>query len=197
MPTIVDHDARRLDIAAAVKRLASRQGIQSVTVREVGREAGFSATIVGHYFKNKNDLMTFTYRTARSEANERMESLLNEGASALECVIACLPLDEERQMEWQMWVGYWGLASSEASIAEERRLGVSESYELFKKLFETGQQRGEIPASLDCDELATRFQCQVNGLATIALQVPEKWPPERQRQALQREWELLLHSMER
>ena len=40
MPKIVDHEARRAELAEAVWRLASRDGLEAVTLRGVAAEAG-------------------------------------------------------------------------------------------------------------------------------------------------------------
>ena len=66
MPAVISHSKRRDEIAKVVKRIIAESGMESVTVRNVAREAGFSSTIVGHYFKDKRDLLAFTYGTLRT-----------------------------------------------------------------------------------------------------------------------------------
>ena len=61
MPKIVDHEARRAELAAAVWRLASREGLGAVTMRGVAAEAGWSTGALGHYFADKEELLVFAF----------------------------------------------------------------------------------------------------------------------------------------
>lgn len=53
----LDPHKRRSLIAAAAVRVASRDGIQAVTFREVAREAAVSVALVQHYFGSKQQLI--------------------------------------------------------------------------------------------------------------------------------------------
>ena len=57
MPKIVDHDARRVDLARAAAAVARRDGIDEVTVRNVASQAGVSAGALRHYFPRQADLL--------------------------------------------------------------------------------------------------------------------------------------------
>jgi AcrR family transcriptional regulator len=48
MPKVVDHEQRRGELAAAVWSLASREGLEAVTVRRVAEEAGWSTGALVH-----------------------------------------------------------------------------------------------------------------------------------------------------
>ena len=53
----VDHEARREIFAAAALRVIMREGIAGLTVRDVAREAGFTAGALTHYFHSKDQLL--------------------------------------------------------------------------------------------------------------------------------------------
>ena len=72
MPKIVDHDARRAELAAAVWRLASREGIDAVTMRGVAAEAGWSTGAVAHYFADKEELVLFAFETVADRVGRRI-----------------------------------------------------------------------------------------------------------------------------
>ena len=63
MPKVVDHEERRAELAAAVWRLASSDGLEAVTVRRVAEEAGWSTGAVVHYFADKEELLLFAFST--------------------------------------------------------------------------------------------------------------------------------------
>lgn len=192
MPAIVDHDQRRRDIAAAVERLVSSKGIQNVTVRAVGAEAGFSAAIVGQYFQSKENLMTYTYLSARQRTNARMERALLENAGVFACLRECLPLDAARQAEWQVWFGFWGMAAENKTISDERHAGVTEANILFERILRQGKVAGEVPDDVDCLIQATRLQIFINGLAGVVLQAPKRWPAQAQQALLRAEIDMAL-----
>jgi AcrR family transcriptional regulator len=192
MPAIVDHDLRRVDIASAVERIVARAGIQSVTVRDVGREAGFSPAIVAHYFRNKLDLMTFTYVNARQRSSARVQAAMLAGGNCTACFAECLPVDALRQVEWQVWFGYWGMAAESAVIAEERQKGVDSSQLLFEQVFNNARDRGELPERFNVVLHATRMQIFLVGVASMALQKPDDWPAAALMRALQTEIDFMV-----
>ncbi|WP_327086342.1 TetR family transcriptional regulator [Nonomuraea sp. NBC_01738] len=57
MPKLVDHDARREEIARAALRLCVREGLASVTIGRVAAEASISKGLVQHYFATKEALL--------------------------------------------------------------------------------------------------------------------------------------------
>lgn len=191
MPAIIDHNQRRLAIAKAVEAIVSRSGIQTVTFREVGKEAGFSHTVVNHYFANKLDLLKFTYTHARMRSIARVEEMLARGCNAHTCLSQCLPTDSERQSEWKVWFGFWGMVTENPELKEEQSRGVTESFSLFERVFVAAQRNGEFREELDVEFLASRAQYLIDGIACLALQMPELWTAERQLTALQDELNLM------
>ena len=53
MPAVVNHEERRQQIARIAADLISSVGLDAMTMREIAAAAGFSTTIVTHYFANK------------------------------------------------------------------------------------------------------------------------------------------------
>lgn len=187
MPAIVDHDQRRLDIAAAVEAIVARSGVQAVTIREVGRETGCSPTVVTHYFSNKLELMTFTYVNARLRSIRRVESALAAGKNYLECLAECLPTSKARMNEWKIWFGYWGMIEQNPILLGEQRKGVEDSFDLFCRVLDAARSRGDVPADCDIEYHAERSMYLLNGIASLSLQTPEQWPAKKQRLTLERE----------
>src|SRR4029453_3031976 len=72
MPKVVDHEERRAELGAAVWRLASREGLEAVTVRRVAEEAGWSTGAVVHYFSDKEELLLFAFRTVADRVGRRL-----------------------------------------------------------------------------------------------------------------------------
>src|SRR5215218_8024842 len=75
MPKVVDHEERRGELCAAVWRLASRHGLEAVTVRRVAEEAGWSTGAVVHYFSDKEDLLLSAFETVADRVGRRLEEV--------------------------------------------------------------------------------------------------------------------------
>jgi len=184
MPAIVSHAKRRSLIATVVKRIVAESGMESVTVRNVAREAGFSSTIVSHYFRNKHDLLTFTYGSIRTRAIEMIEEAFHRDADVLVCFETLLPINDENLADWQAWFGFWGKTTSDPGLAAERVANVEATNELFQRILRHAKKRGELPEHLDTVVHAKRIQMFINGLASFVVMQPKAWPPAAQRAVL-------------
>lgn len=182
------HDVRRREIADIVCKLVAEMGIEAVTIRDVAREAGYSTTIVSHYFRNKKDLLVFTVKESRLRSQRRVEEVASTGGDLQVCLEEFLPLDRARLSEWRTWFGFWGSGKSDPDIAAERLTAQHESHDLIVGLLEAERKRGMLPPTLDCSFHATRLQTVINGLAGLVTMDPDAWPPQRQRSMLA--WEL-------
>jgi len=192
MPAIVDHDARRLEIAGAVGRLVARGGIQAVTVRSAAKEAGFSTAVIAHYFHNKEDLMNFTYLSARDRTRQRVERALHAGKSVFDCLKECLPTNTSQCNDWIVWFGLWGIAAGNPVLEKERSKGLSEASALFVDVLESAKSRGELAKSVDCKTQAERLLVLINGIATLWVQMPEYWKAKAQLSLLKSELESIV-----
>ena len=113
MPLIVDHEFRRKQVAKVASKLIAEAGLEAVTVRDVAQAAGCSTAIVSHYFHNKRELLLFTYRYSIETSMARSDHALGPGADDLKAFIAALlPLDEERRMDWKIWIAFWAKAAA-------------------------------------------------------------------------------------
>jgi AcrR family transcriptional regulator len=102
MPKVVDHEQRREELAAAVWRIASRDGLDAVTIRAVANEAGWSTGALHHYFADKEDLLfdddAHVDRALRDALGGRPRDE-PPAIAALAATLGLVPLWEERQAE--------------------------------------------------------------------------------------------------
>src|SRR5918999_4113037 len=126
MPKVVDHEQRREELAAAVWRLAAREGLEAVTVRRVAEEAGWSTGALVHYFSDKEELVLFAFRTVADRVGRRLAASEERTSDPLELARATLaeglPLDRERQEEGRVWFAFLGLALTRPALARAQRV---------------------------------------------------------------------------
>ena len=191
MPAVISHSERRDQIAKVVKHIIAESGMDAVTVRNVAREAGFSSTIVGHYFKDKRDLLVHTYRSLRTHGIELVDKAFGEDMTVLECFETLLPTNPENLSDWQVWFGFWGKAIADPDLGAERLAAIEATNELFQRILQRGIQREELPKHLDVVEHAIRIQVFINGLSSFVVTQPSAWPPEAQRAMLATEIDMM------
>lgn len=173
MPRVVDHQARRAEVAAIAADLIARRGIDRVSLRDVAAAGGYSTTVVTHYFASKRELLQHAYRSAGTDTEARLAGIGPAGDRLLAICEAILPLDEPRRRTWQIWFAFFGAAIADEELAAMQRRRVQHFREL-------------LTAELDGDHDAAReLLVLVRGIATEAVFDLEDWPPERQRQQVE------------
>ncbi|RVQ65151.1 TetR family transcriptional regulator [Croceicoccus ponticola] len=184
MPLIVDHDKRRAIIADIVKEMIAETGIDSVTVRAVARKAGYSSTILSHYFRDKQHLLLSAFGSVLSETPVRVQTVMEAGGDLLECITALLPITESNLRDWQAWFGFWGKVTHDPALAEERLIGIEETNKTLMMILGYAIERGELPKDIDKAFHANAIQIFLNGISAMVTTQPEAWPKVEQQRYL-------------
>ena len=180
MPVFVDHDERRRQVVAVASRLIAQAGLDAVTVRDVANAADCSTAIVSHYFHNKKELLFLTYQASINRATERCEAALGSDGMDLRAYFAeIMPLDEERLIEWKIWVAFWAKAVADPDIAAAQRDCVRRTRGNIVKVFNRLQAKGALVADLDVADETRRLLVLIMGMAVQVMFDPEDWPNAR------------------
>jgi TetR/AcrR family transcriptional repressor of bet genes len=195
MPKVVDHEERRAELGAAVWRLASRDGLEAVTVRRVAEEAGWSTGAVVHYFSDKEELLLFAFRTVADRVGRRLAAAAERTDEPLELartwLVQGLPLDAERQAEVRVWFAFLGLALARPELARAQRLTYRAWRGRVAALLQEAQRRGQIRADVDCSAAAAALVAVVDGLAVQATFEPRTLSGRRQAELVDQHLEAL------
>ncbi len=206
MPKIVDHAARREELAGAVWRLVGREGIEAATVRAVAAESGWSMGAVRHYFGTHSELLLFAAQVMAQRVGDRVVALyaaalqpggngggngahvgrgdpeqrLDRACRALEQL---LPMDEERTVEVLVWLAFMTRARVDRGLDELRHSGwVGER--LVCRTAVADVRGAPLPTDLDArldpalEAAVDRVHVAVDGLSLQAATYPEQWPAE-------------------
>lgn len=186
MPKVVDHEQRREELAAAVWRLAAHEGLESVTVRRVADEAGWSTGALVHYFSDKEELLLFAFRTVADRVGRRMAATEARTADPLELARAMLaeglPLDRERQEEVRVWFAFLGLALTRPALARAQRVTYRSWRDRVAEHLCAAQRDGAIRPGADAAAEAAALVALVDGIAVQASFEPRRFPAARQRE---------------
>lgn len=78
MPKVVDPEERREQIAGALLRVLSRDGLEGASLRHVAAEAGVTAGMVQHYFSTKDAMLEFAMVSASARYEQRITAALEQ-----------------------------------------------------------------------------------------------------------------------
>lgn len=98
VPKVVDVEAQREELGAAVARLVARSGLEVVSLRSVAAEAGVSMGRVQHYFASKDELLLDALQRAYRRMEQRIDSRLvddSAGTAAVAVLTELLGVDPD------------------------------------------------------------------------------------------------------
>lgn len=182
MPKVVDVDERRAALIDATSREIAERGLANVTLRSIARVNGWSTGILTHYFADKHELLMATFNERADRSRRAIDTAIAAGSSQLDAAIeAALPLDEERTIDWRVYLAYMGAAVGEPELRQlhrqrQRRFAATISDGILEGIA-AGRFRRDLDAALE----AERLLALVNGVASQAVLDPERWPADAQR----------------
>jgi AcrR family transcriptional regulator len=176
MPRQVDHHARRKQLANALMRLAATQGLEAVSLRHVATEAGVSTGMVQHYFRTKDEMMTFAMDMvmdnirARSTAEaDRSQRPASPGSLTRALLMQILPLDENRRLEGHVMLAFLAYAAVKPAIAVGMRESVGQMRAFIADEIRAAQATTKTALRVDPAKAATGLIALVDGLGVHVL----------------------------
>ena len=161
-------------------------GLDAGPVRRRGAvESGQVAYLGGritHYFADKEEVLVAALRQVHRAAGKRMLAATGQrsGLEALRAVLAeALPLDQERVLEWRVWLAFWGSAATSARLQAEQHQRYREWRGLLKRVLAAAQQDGQLSASIDLDRLVDQIVALVDGFGLQGVLDPQHPQPEQ------------------
>lgn len=176
MPKQVDQHARRRQLAEALWRITSRDGLDRVSLRHVAAEAGVSMGMVQHYFKTKDEMLLFALDAVSARVEDRIGRVLaglpdpddpHQLVRAL--LLQMLPLDAERTIEAQVGFAFLARAAVRPEIAARLLEGVLQLEGFLADQIRRAQAVNRAAAHLDPEREATALFAFVDGLAAHTL----------------------------
>lgn len=121
MPKRVDHEQRRDQIAAALWRVATDEGLGAATLRRIAAEAGMSMNLVQYYFPTKTEMVHYGLRRLLERAGSRVRESAESAAGGPReilraCLLGLLPVTEEGYRLSAVYTAYLSHAPADAEI---------------------------------------------------------------------------------
>lgn len=169
----MDHHARRTLIADALMRVAAARGLEAVSLRHVAAEAGVSSGMVQHYFRTKDEMMTFAMTVVSENVQARLAAEDLDSASLADQVrallIQLLPVDEQRRVEGQVALAFFVYAAGRPAVAETLRADTAPQRAMLTDQIRAAQRAGEARTDVDPTHAAIILLALVDGLGLHVL----------------------------
>jgi AcrR family transcriptional regulator len=183
MPKVVDHAARRAELVDAAWRVIAAEGLEAATVRRIAQAAGCTTGLVTHYFDSKDDMLVAALREVHRRAGQRM--IRHVGGTdievvLLEVILDALPMDEDRQLEWKVWLAFWGRAAADERLRQEQQRRYAEWRGLLGKLIRRARPHD---TAADRRTAVDLIAGAIDGLGIQAILEPAKFTDARLRRA--------------
>jgi AcrR family transcriptional regulator len=187
MPKIVDWDTRRDEILSATWRVIARDGIARATIRAIAREASCSRGILAHYFDDKADILGSALVMSHRRVVARMDARAADltGLAALRVImLEALPLDEERDLEAQIEISFWGRALGNPALRRLQHAEFDRFTERLRGHLVEAEKDGELREGVDLELAAHQLLVLIDGLSAERVLYPDRVGAARQQQML-------------
>ncbi|WP_413098301.1 TetR/AcrR family transcriptional regulator [Streptomyces sp. Inha503] len=172
MPKVVDRQARRREIAEALLDIVAESGTNAVTFRAVADRSGWSTGVLGHYFKNRDDLLLGGLRRASEIAAERQRAISRTmvGRQSVEAILEEeLPLDRRRLALTRIFVFFYAEAATDSAVMTEIDGYLAAWRRQTARAVRAAQQLGDLDPTLDADAAAADLVALTDGLSIHAI----------------------------
>ncbi len=186
MPRIVDHEERKTMIAGAACAVIARQGLESVTLAEVGSEAHCTTGTITHYFADKDAVLMAALEHAINTKNVRMQRKLDrDPEDVIGFLSESLPLGRLAKAETKVWYCFWSRAMHDPELGSLQRSMHKRWRGQIDRFLTTMQDRGEIELIFSLENEAEALCAVINGIGLRATLDPRNWPARRQTKLLE------------
>lgn len=172
MPKVVDHDARRTEIADAALKLIAESGIGAVTFRSLASASGWSPGVVGHYFTNRRDFLLAALHRAAELSGRRHHAIAEtmQGRQALEAILEEeLPIDNRRLALTRIFVFFYAEAVNQVEARQVIDDHLSRWRRRTEIVVKEAQSLGDIDPQFSAADIAADLVAYVDGLAIQSL----------------------------
>lgn len=196
MPRIVDHAARRKELAQAALSIVRAEGAEALSVRRLAAASGWSVGALRHYVPDMDALAGLLLEEVSARVQQGVADVLTRArlddldllrGVVVDCLAQVVPLDPQREVEFAVWRYFWG-RDRRGVEAEWVWIGQRTFYrQMVLLLAGRDIETATVLSGVVAEELepwAGHLHACVDGLALrAALAVPPE-PPEATRAAL-------------
>lgn len=177
MPRIVDRDERRREICDVLLDIVAEVGIAGATIRTVADRSGWSTGVIGHYFRDRRDLLLGGMRRAAEIAAEYASNVLSSnlgGLQAIELLLENLMFIDRRRLALnRIFLFFYAEALRDDDLRVELESYLLDWRKAVARAIHRAQDSGDLPKDLDPKQVAQDLVGMTDGLSVHAMLDPE------------------------
>jgi AcrR family transcriptional regulator len=165
-------DGRRNEIVDATWRLIATIGLDKTTMRRIADDVNCTTGLVTHYFASKDDVLLAALQKVMSNSTARQREARREtaGIGRLRAlVLASLPLDEARLLEWRVWMAFWARAYASPRLHKEQQTYYRRWRQAVQREVKEAERVGALPGSAGAEIETTHLVGLILGLSIDAV----------------------------
>ena len=192
MPKVVDHAARRDEIAHAACQAVAKYGFEQATVARIARAAGYTTGMLAHYFDSKQEIIFAALRLILLRMQQRLTRERNGVEPTLLDVLSeALAIDAQRFAECAFWMAFWGQVSADKKLRRLNAWVHREYLRLYERCFAEHWPEWKLWPPVVRDQVLRSVVTSINGLTAGAVTSPRDWPAAAQVAHLRLQLDLL------
>ena len=181
MPRLVDHDQRREAIAAAACKAIARQGIDSVTLGDIGNQADCTTGAITHYFEDKDAVMLAALDLVIQRLYHRMSRAVERDPTDLRGFLAeTLPIRPESRDGIKVWFSFWTRTFSSRALNRRQRAMHVRWFNALTERLTVMDDAGLLKPDIDIAFETETIAALINGIGLRAVLDAREWPAKRQ-----------------
>ena len=188
MPKRVKHEAHRIEVTKAAWRVILRDGLDRTTIRAIAQELNLTTSVVTHYFRDKDALMSFILDTINEHLETRQQRNLGDTTGFerfQKMILAAFPLDEKGRTEWTIWIAFVGYAIGRETLLEAHRKRSRQNFQMIAAEIEALKRQDLIPQDLDSQFMAKTILALIDGFGLNLVLDPEGFGTDLSNQKLE------------
>jgi AcrR family transcriptional regulator len=177
VPKVVDHAARRHELAEAAWRAIVKYGLDGTTTRLIAKESGYSNGVLAHYFESKDEILLEALRISHDGIDRRIRDAVEDkdGFDALRAFcIEVLPVSEQPARETQLEMSIWSRALVNDELRSVQRSESSRWRRYLEGLIVSAQRSGEL-VKLPPRTITVLLSAVIDGLSIYGLLYPDRF----------------------
>ena len=177
-------EERRQEVLEAVWRAILNRGLDRTPIREIASELGATTGTVSHYFRSRDEIVSFALERLMTSAMADFAAALDGlvGLKRLEVgLLTLLPTTNQSMAEWNIWVSFRGYALTRPALAASCRQRLAEMRQILRLELKGLRDLKLIRTDLNLDQLTDIVAVFYEGLGLESTTDPASYPPEHQR----------------
>lgn len=185
MPKLIDFTDRKQFIAQATWKIMLEEGVESVSARNIAKEAGLSLGALRYYFPSQDELMLYAeslvFERLTEKTSEVFQTELSPQEKIIEVLMAFLPEKDEQTLETKVRLLFKLHGANKRKTYQEQQ---DAALQAIKNIMSNLILLNLLKKGIDVPLETERMICLLDGMVLDTMIRPEKASDEQQRKMI-------------